>query len=167
MNLMYDYAVVYIDLVFLYSVQFKQWCIQMDNGIISPECVSYVTQLKQKLISQNILPPDNFSAVANSSTVALVPTANSQVTTHAQTNAASSSGLQSQLNSMPSSDCISLAMAISDVGQQNYAAAETSSLSEFDIFSVLNSAQAMSGSGVDSGTADIQLEDLEEFFNDY
>lgn len=141
----------------------------MDSGIISPECVAYVTQLKQKLISQNILPPDNFSIIENSASVALVPTAVGQVTTHTQPNVAASSGLQSQLISMPSSDCVSFAMAMSDVAQQNYAAAETSSLSDLDIYSLLTFPQAVGGSGVDTGTADdpIRLDDLEEFFKDY
>lgn len=151
---------------------FKQWCIQMDNGIISPECVAYVMQLKQKLISQNILPPDNFSVIDNPASVALVPTANTsqvmmtQATT--QPNVASSSGLQSQLITMPSSDCISLAMAMSDVGQQNYPAAETLSVSDLDILNLLAFSQAIGGSaGVDSGAeGDLsRLDDLEALFD--
>ena len=144
----------------------------MDNGIISPECVAYVMQLKQKLISQNILPPDNFSVIDNPASVALVPTANTsqvmmtQATT--QPNVASSSGLQSQLITMPSSDCISLAMAMSDVGQQNYPAAETLSVSDLDILNLLAFSQAIGGSaGVDSGAeGDLsRLDDLEALFD--
>ncbi len=85
-----------------------------------------------------------------------------------QPNVASSSGLQSQLITMPSSDCISLAMAMSDVGQQNYPAAETLSVSDLDILNLLAFSQAIGGSaGVDSGAeGDLsRLDDLEALFD--
>lgn len=46
----------------------KQWCISIDNGFITPECIEYVTRLKQKLMSLNIL--NNEELVAPSSVCA-------------------------------------------------------------------------------------------------
>lgn len=49
----------------------KQWCIQLDNGVVPPNCACYVASLKQKLVDMDIILPEQ--STSNCETLAFPP----------------------------------------------------------------------------------------------
>lgn len=64
------------------SFQFKRWCISIDSGVIPPECISYTNNLKQRLVSQNILTDENLSAVQDIASMTSASAATSHEALH-------------------------------------------------------------------------------------
>lgn len=61
---------------------FKRWCILIDSGVMPPDCISYTNNLKQKLVSQNILTDDNLSAVLDIASMTSVSASTSHEALH-------------------------------------------------------------------------------------
>lgn len=108
---------------------FKLWCISIDGGIIPPECFSYVSNLKQKLINQNILTDDSLSVIQDISSMAAISSSTSQEAAHSLLSQVVATGDSTQVTSAPLTDYFSPVITSSDAVQQS--ATETVSELEF------------------------------------
>lgn len=144
------------------TLQLKQWCISIDSGAIPPECIGYVANLKQKLISHNILTDDSLSAIQDIAGTAATSSFTGQQTAHSLPLPLPPQfgvmGDSLQATSMPLTDCFPPVITSTYTPQQH----DTDSiLSELEF--LLSTPQLASDTSGASGSTKDTLADIDFF----
>lgn len=140
----------------------KQWCISIDSGAIPPECFGYVANLKQKLISHNILTDDSLSAIQDIASTAATSSFTGQQAAHSLPHPLPPQfgvmvGDSLQVTSMPLTDCFPPVITSTNTPQQQQH--DTDILSELEF--LLSTSQSASHTSGATGSTKDALADID------